>query len=112
MRKLRPRGDQSSKKEAEGELQSSLPRSKALSQHPEVRKQDGTILARPPTCPHLLRIQDLGASQVSLEVKNLPTNAGDVRDTGSIPGLGRSPGIRHGNSLQYSCLKNPMDRGA
>ena len=112
MRKLRPRGDQSSKKEAEGELQSSLPRSKALSQHPKVRKQDGTILARPPTCPHLLRIQDLGASQVALEVKNLPTNAGDVRDMGSIPGLGRSPGIRHGNSLQYSCLKNPMDRGA
>ena len=112
MRKLRPRGDQSSKKEAEGELQSSLPRSKALSQHPKVRKQDGTILARPPTCPHLLRIQDLGASRVALEVKNLPTNAGDVRDMGSIPGLGRSPGIRHGNSLQYSCLKNPMDRGA
>ena len=45
-------------------------------------------------------------------LKNLPANAGDVRDTGSIPGLGRSPGGGHGNSLQYSCLENPMDRGA
>ena len=41
-----------------------------------------------------------------------PVNAGDVRDSGSIPGLGRSPGGGHGNSLQYSCLENPMDRGA
>ena len=45
-------------------------------------------------------------------VKNLPGNAGDVRDAGSIPGLGRSPGGGHGNPLQYSCLENPMDRGA
>ena len=45
-------------------------------------------------------------------VKNLPTNAGDTRDTGSIPGLGRPPGGGDGNSLQYSCLGNPMDRGA
>ena len=45
-------------------------------------------------------------------VKNLPANAGDIRDTGSIPGLGRSPGGGHGNTLQYSCLENPMDRGA
>ena len=43
-------------------------------------------------------------------VKNLPANAGDIKDAGSIPGLGRSPGGRHGNSLQYSCLENPMDR--
>ena len=50
-------------------------------------------------------------SQVVLAVKNLPANAGDVRDTGSIPGLGRSPGRRNGNPLQYSCLENPMDRG-
>ena len=42
-------------------------------------------------------------------VKNLPTNAGDVRDMGSIPGLESSPGGRHGNPLQYSCLENPMD---
>ena len=52
------------------------------------------------------------ASQVVLVVKNLPATAGDVRDMGSIPGSGRSPGERHGNSLQYSCLENPMDRGA
>ena len=47
-----------------------------------------------------------------LVVKNLPANAGDLRDMGSIPGLGRSPGKGHGNPLQYSCLENPMDRGA
>ena len=52
------------------------------------------------------------ASQVALVVKNLPSNAGDVRDMGSIPGLGRSPGGGNGNPLQYSCLENPMDRGA
>ena len=45
-------------------------------------------------------------------VKNLPVNAGDVRDAGSIPGSGRSPGGGHGNPLRYSCLENPMDRGA
>ena len=45
-------------------------------------------------------------------VKNLPANAGDMRDTGSIPGSGRSPGGGHGNPLQYFSLENPMDRGA
>ena len=50
------------------------------------------------------------ASQVALVVKNLPTNAGDVRDMGSIPGLGRSPGEGNGDPLQYSCLENPMAR--
>ena len=45
-------------------------------------------------------------------VKNLPGNAGDIRDTGSIPGWGRSSGGGHGNPLQYSCLENPIDRGA
>ena len=45
-------------------------------------------------------------------VKNLPANAGDLRDMGKIPGSGRSPGGGHGNSLQYFCLENPMDRGA
>ena len=51
---------------------------------------------------------------VVLMVKNLPANAseGDMRDVGSIPGLIRSPGERNGNPLQYSCLGNPMDRGA
>ena len=45
-------------------------------------------------------------------VKNSSVNAGDVRDMGSIPGLGRSPGEGNGNPLQYSCLGNPMGRGA
>ena len=45
-------------------------------------------------------------------VKNLPADAGDIRDAGSIPVLGRSPGGGHGNPLQYFCLENPMDRGA
>jgi len=45
-------------------------------------------------------------------VKNLPANAGKVRDMGSIPGLERSPEVGHSNPLQYSCLENPMDRGA
>ena len=45
-------------------------------------------------------------------VKNLPANAGDIRDLGLILGLGRSPGGGHGNPLQYSCLENPMDGGA
>ena len=49
---------------------------------------------------------------MSLAVKNLPANAGDVRDTGLIPGSGRSPGGGHGNPPHYSCLENPMDRGA
>ena len=52
------------------------------------------------------------ASQVALVVKNLPGNAGDTRDEGPIPGLGRSPGGGHGNPLQYSCLENSMGRGA
>ena len=43
-------------------------------------------------------------------VKNPPANAGNARDTGSIPELGRSLGVRNGNPLQYSCLKNSMDR--
>ena len=45
-------------------------------------------------------------------VKNLSANAGDVRDLGLIPGFGRTPGGGHGNPLQYSCLEDPMDRGA
>ena len=52
------------------------------------------------------------ASQVALVVKTPPASAGEVRDVGSIPGLGRSPGGGLSNPLQYSCLKNPMDRGA
>ena len=52
------------------------------------------------------------ASQVALVVKNLPANSGDIRDSASIPRLGRSPGGGHANPLQYSCLENSMDRGA
>ena len=53
----------------------------------------------------------MGASQVALEVKNPPANAGDARKASSVPGSGRSPGGGHGNPVQYSCLENPMDRG-
>jgi len=49
---------------------------------------------------------------MALVVKNLPANPGNIRDTSLIPGSGRSPGGGHGNSLQYSCLENPMDGGA
>ena len=45
-------------------------------------------------------------------VKNMPAKARDAGDSGSIPRLGRSPGGEHGNPLRYSCLENPMDRGA
>ena len=50
------------------------------------------------------------ALQVGLVVKNPLASAGDIRDMGSIPGLGRSPGEGNGNPLQYSCLENSMDR--
>ena len=50
------------------------------------------------------------ASQLALVVKNLTANAGDIRDVGSIPGSGRSPGGGHGNPPQYSCLESLMDR--
>ena len=50
--------------------------------------------------------------QVALVVKNPPASAEDMREAGSIPGSGRSPGGGHGNPLQYSCLENPTDRGA
>ena len=53
-----------------------------------------------------------GALQVALVVKNLPANAGNIRDTSSTPGLGRSPGGGHDNPFQYSCLENPIDIGA
>ena len=52
------------------------------------------------------------SSQVDLMVKNPSASAGDLRDVDSIPGLGKSPGEGPGNPLQYSCLENPMDRGA
>ena len=49
---------------------------------------------------------------MALVVKNLLANAGDIRDVGSVPGWGRSPGRGDGNPLQYSCLENPTDKGA
>ena len=52
------------------------------------------------------------ASQLALTVKNPPASATDLRGSGLIPGSGRSPGGGHGNPLQYSCLENPMNRGA
>ena len=48
---------------------------------------------------------------MALVLKNPPASAGDVRDTGFIPGSGRPPGGGHSNPLQYSCLENPMDKG-
>ena len=64
------------------------------------------------TCVCVYRYIQKETSQLVLVVKNLPANAGDVKDAGSIPGLRRSPGGGHGNPFQYSCLENPMDRGA
>ena len=55
--------------------------------------------------------KEIRASQVALVAKNSPPKAGDIKDTGLIPGLRRSPGGEHGNPLQYSSLENPMDRG-
>ena len=52
------------------------------------------------------------SSQMEPVVKNLPVNAGDIRDMGSIPGSGRSPGEENSNPLHYSFLENFMDRGA
>ena len=67
-------------------------------------------------CKVLICIRDVcsppWASLVALVVKNPPANAGDIRYLGSIPGLGRHPGGGNSNPLQYSCLENPMDRGA
>ena len=57
-----------------------------------------------------LSSEESWASQVVLVVKNLPANAGDLRDLGSIPGSERSPGAGNGNPLQCSCLENSMDR--
>ena len=61
---------------------------------------------------HLNTFIWVNPSEVVLVIKNLPANAGDVRETDSIPGMGRSPGEGNGNPLQYSSLENPMDRGA
>ena len=66
-----------------------------------------------PLPPKTILIHNLHKSFPSdAVVKNLPAKAGDPRDTGLIPGWGRSPGGGTGNPLQYSCLENSMDRGA
>ena len=65
-------------------------------------------------CQHtftIFRISKIYRSFAGAAIKNLPANAGDVRDAGLIPGSGRSPGEGHDNPLQYSCLESPMDRG-
>ena len=54
----------------------------------------------------------INTPQGALVIKNLPASAVDIRDTGSVPGSGRSPGEGKDNPLQHSCLENPMDRGA
>ena len=57
-------------------------------------------------------MSELTVARMALVVKIPPASAGGIRDPGLIPGLGRSPGEGNGNPLQYSCLENPMDRGA
>ena len=54
----------------------------------------------------------MGAFGMTVVIKNLPSNTEDIRDVGSVPGLGRFSGEGNGNSLQYSCLENPIDKGA
>ena len=70
-------------------------------------------------CVHTLSPQEFSRNTLGVEsrlvalvVKNPPANAGDIRDVGLIPGLGKSPGGGNGNPLWYLCLENPMDRGA
>ena len=60
----------------------------------------------------IIRSLKTWASQVTRMVKYPPANTGDIKDMGSIPGSGRSSEEGHGNSLQFPCLENPMDRGA
>ena len=64
------------------------------------------------SCTRVALILFRGVSRVARVVKTPSPSAGDVRDSGLIPGLGRSPGEGHVNPLQYSCLENPLDRGA
>ena len=80
-------------------------------EHPGKSLRPGNPLLLP-MCLIWLGLKEMGASQVAPVVKNLPANAGDVRDEGSISGSERSPGAENGNPLQYACLENPTDRGA
>ena len=70
-----------------------------------------SLLLQKGTWPKILRIRMRASSWVVLVVKNLPANARDIRDPGSIPGSERSPRERNGNPLQDSCLENSMDIG-
>ena len=72
--------------------------------------QADSLPLAPPGKPKMCLQQDKCGSPVA-QRWNLPASAGDGRDSGSIPGLGRSPGGGNGNLLQYYCLENPMDRG-
>ena len=83
----------------------------ASGQTPGGCEGDKLKLKIPSSCsfPFLAAALMGGASQVALVVKKSPTSAGDLRDTDSIPGWGRSPGGGHGNPLQYSCLENPIE---
>ena len=76
--------------------------------------QAGILLSEPVRVPHPINSHQYywGASQMPLVVKNPLGQCKRLKDTGSIPGSGRSPGGGHGNPLQYSCLENSMDRGA
>ena len=75
-------------------------------------ERKGTVKAFQGCGDILYHLLMLGASQGERVVKSPPANAGDLRDSGLTPGLGRSPGGGHGNPLQYSCMENPKDRGA
>ena len=79
---------------------------------PEYHSRDKRTDTHPGHAPRTGHCFFPRASQVALVVKNLPANAGDARDVGSIPELRRSPGVGNGNPLQYSCLENAMDSGA
>ena len=72
--------------------------------------QDG--LECPESFSSYMHLWDLASFPSGTVVKNLPADAGDEGDMGSITGLGRSPGVGHDSPLQYSCLGNPMDKGA
>ena len=83
-------------------------------QTPVQRRRPEALCGRPPSRPdgRMLGAGIRTGFPGGASGKNLPASAGDVRDAGSVPGSGRSPGGEHGNPLQYSCLENPTDRGA
>ena len=82
--------------------------------HPEFNKRTCMFSSdqTPQTMKYYVCNSPPGPSQAALVIKNLPANAGGIRDMGSIPSLGRDPEEGHGNPLQCSRLENPMNRGA